>query len=99
MLVSSFVFLGWRRGLAAVASTFVWMGLSQPIARRTAQRMLGYRTGVEPADDSVDIVERMARGETVESLLSGMGQEEQRRHERLAKLSHRPAIATVLAQK
>lgn len=46
-IVSSFIIFGWKFGLLTIVLTFMFVGLSRPIAETMAFRMLGYRTGVD----------------------------------------------------
>ena len=85
LLVVALVAFGWRSALLALALSFVYVAAANPLAKRLARNMLGYRTtcaetGFEP-DYSVE----------------AMIQRSEKTDRRLAHIAAKPAIARVLA--
>jgi len=97
VLIASFILQGWRFGLLALVGAFALMGISQPIARRAARRIMGHRTGIDFGDDGSDVAARLAKGDSLESVLSQLGRETQNQRQRLERLARQPAIASVLS--
>ncbi|GKT07172.1 hypothetical protein [Desulforhabdus sp. TSK] len=92
----SFFVLGWKWGLLALISPFILVGLSRPLARLVARRILGYRTGVDDRQGETDVFAELAAGKSLESVMARVQKEGDARRERLSAVARKPAIASLL---
>lgn len=86
-VVGSFFILGWRWGLLALISPFVFVGLFRSVAEKTAFRLLGYRTGVDD-DPAIDF----------ENMMEEIGEEDKIAKQRLENIAKSPDINFVLSR-
>ena len=97
-VIASFLFLGWRWGLLALISPFIFVGLSRPIAERVAFKTLGYRTGVDDGSDFALENALNNGGVGFDKLMGRIGEDEKTAKRRLEQIAKTSDINFVLAR-
>jgi len=97
-VIGSFFVLGWRLGLLALISPFIFVGVFRPVAETVAFKLLGYRTGVD--DDSAFDLDKVigSDGEGFVTLMEKIGQDDKAAMQRLKQLTKSPEINFVLSR-
>lgn len=95
LLVVAFVSFGLWMGLVAVGASFAYGAVLQPLAKRLAHRMLGYKTALPEEEDTS--IKDLAEGRIdLEEFQDRSARREEKRRQRLRGLGRRPEIREVL---
>lgn len=96
LFVTSFFIFNWKYGVFCIIATFGFTNLIVPVAASVAQRMLGYRTGINEPEQGAAL-NRMMSGETSAfDYFKEAEKEKEQLKDKLERLARRPEIEAVL---